>query len=124
MPGILKRHIESKHEGIIHFSCEFMNCAYFTDDNRSFKEHKGAHNSLFKCQNCGKDFARPISLKQHMKSVHEGVHFLRCQFFQCKFETNHKQDMREHALKHSEQGPGKRMKVEDIKGDTAHEENK
>ena len=112
MPVVLKRHIESKHEGIIHFSCKFMNCAYVTDDKRSFNEHTGAHNSLFKCDHCDKVLARPRALKRHIKSVHEGV-LLRCQV-----ETNHKEEMREHTLKHTET-----QKVEDIKGDPEHKQS-
>ena len=61
----IKRHIESKHEGMIHFSCKFMNCAYVTDDKRSFNDHTGAHNSLFKCDHCDKVLARPRALKRH-----------------------------------------------------------
>ena len=121
MPVVLKRHIESKHEGMIHFSCKFMNCAYVTDDKRSFNDHTGAHNSLFKCDHCDKVLARLRALKRHMKSVHEGVQLLRCKLFQCKFETNHKEEMREHTLKtHTGEDPDTRkrcIKVEDIEGD-------
>ena len=31
-PIQLRRHVESKHEGIIHFRCEYMNCTNETDN--------------------------------------------------------------------------------------------
>ena len=101
IPVVLKRHIEWKHEGIVHFRCNFMNCAYATGDKRSFNEHTGTHNSVVKCHICGKNLARFRDLKHHIRNVHETVRLLKCKFFECAFETNDKKGMREHTLKHN-----------------------
>ena len=70
MPVVLKRHVESKHEGIVHFRCKYMNCAYVTDDKKTFKRHTGTHNKAFICNYCKKVFAIPKALKNHMRNIH------------------------------------------------------
>ena len=67
----LKRHIESKHEGIIHYRCKYMNCAYVADDIKGLRDHTGTHEAMFKCNSCKKYFARSRNLKHHIKAVHE-----------------------------------------------------
>ena len=125
MPVVLKRHIESKHEGIVHFRCKYMNCAYMTDNKKSFKDHSGTHNanSLFKCDYCEKVLSRARSLKHHIRNVHEGIHLLKCKYFNCTYETTHKEEMKEHTLKHTEEINNSRVKVEHIKSDPKHEED-
>ena len=73
-PYVLKRHIESKHDGIVHFRCKHMNCSYVAVDKKVFKAHAGTHNSEFKCDFCGKVLAGLRNSKSHMKNVHGQVH--------------------------------------------------
>ena len=35
----LKMHIESKHEGVVRYKCDSMNCSYKTNDSKCLKEH-------------------------------------------------------------------------------------
>ena len=77
MPVVLKRHIESKHEGIVHFRCKYMNCAYVTNDKKSFNDHTGTHNSSLKCHICGKILGRFRTLNNHIRHVHKTVHLLK-----------------------------------------------
>ena len=122
-PIVLKRHIESKHEGIVHFRCKYMNCAYMTNDKRSFKDHSGihTHNSLLKCHYCEKVLGRARNLKSHIRKVHGGTHLLKCSNVKCTFEANQKEELQEHILKHTDEEFN--MKVEHINGDPQHEED-
>ena len=43
--GTLKRHIEIKHEGIIRFRCQIMNCSFGTNEQKKLNEHSRRHNA-------------------------------------------------------------------------------
>ena len=71
----LKKHIESKHEGIVRYKCDFMNCDYRTNERKSLKEHSFLHNGAFphKCDICHKMFTRLRQMKKHKKEQHIGT---------------------------------------------------
>ena len=100
----LKRHIESKHEGIIHYRCKYMNCAYVANDIRSLRDHTGTHEAMFKCNFCMKYFARKRNLKRHINEVHDKI--FSCQFPQCIFRSSKKEDISAHTdSKHAGEEP-------------------
>ena len=72
----LKNHIESKHEGIVRYKCDFMNCDYRTNESKSLKEHSFLHNGAFphKCDVCHKMFTRLRQMKVHKKVQHIGIY--------------------------------------------------
>jgi len=39
----LKTHIESKHEGLIRYKCDYMNCSYGTNRRDNLKTHNMVH---------------------------------------------------------------------------------
>ena len=41
--GGLKRHIDTKHEGIVRFKCHVMNCAFGTSQQKYFRRHARTH---------------------------------------------------------------------------------
>ena len=41
--GDLKRHIATKHEGLIKFKCQVMNCNYASERNREMQKHLEEH---------------------------------------------------------------------------------
>ena len=94
----LKTHVEFKHEGIVQFRCEFMNCAYATNSRRYFKEHVMRHSSeqVFKCQKCDKSFRKPHQRDQHIKSKHERLVILKCEYLNCSYETQDEQNLEVH----------------------------
>ena len=74
----LRTHIGIKHEGIVRFRCEFMNCSYGANHRKSFKEHTMTHSSeknkyKSKCPICKKTFTRSRQKDRHIKYVHEGL---------------------------------------------------
>ena len=71
----LKKHIESKHEGMVRFKCSFMNCDYRTNESKSLKEHSFVHNgdSPHRCDTCDKMFTRLRQMKKHKKKQHVGT---------------------------------------------------
>ena len=71
----LKSHIESKHEGIVRYKCDFMNCDYRTNESKSLKEHSFLHSGAFphKCDICHKMFTRVRQMKKHKKEQHIGT---------------------------------------------------
>ena len=64
----LKYHIESKHEGIVRFRCQNMNCSFGTNQQKRLKEHTRGHNKekQYKCQMCDFKYTRRESLDKHL----------------------------------------------------------
>ena len=64
----LKKHIANSHEGQKHVENEGFK---IMDNLQDKKEHK--------CDQCGKSFARPESLKTHIYTIHEGRPDFKCE---------------------------------------------
>ena len=71
----LKKHIEAKHEGIVRYKCDFMNCDYRTNESKSLREHSFFHNggTPHKCDRCDKMFTRLRQMTKHKKKQHIGT---------------------------------------------------
>ena len=59
----------SKHEGIVRFKCEFMNCKFTTNVRKSLRGHALTHKAV-KCSYCEKKWNGFKELKEHMKQKH------------------------------------------------------
>ena len=68
-PSILKMHVEAKHEGIVRFKCDVMNCSYGSFFRSDIKSHTQSHTweRPFSCKQCDKSFKQPKALRDHMK---------------------------------------------------------
>ena len=71
----LKKHIELKHEGIVRYKCDFMNCNYGTNESKCLKEHSFLHNGVtpHRCDSCDKMFTRLREMTKHKKKQHIGT---------------------------------------------------
>ena len=95
--GGLRRHTESKHEGIVRFKCHVMNCKFGTTRDRDLQIHLESHTKSKRkpwigfvvCdeEGCEIKFKDNKELKQHMEYSHEGKARYRCELKQCNFGT-------------------------------------
>ena len=94
----LRTHVDFKHEGVVRFRCDFMNCSYATNSRRYLKEHITRHNSgqVFKCPICDHSFTKPRQRDQHIKHKHERCVLFKCEYLNCNFETQDKENLEAH----------------------------
>ena len=106
----LRTHIETKHEGVVRFRCELMNCAFGTNERRQLKDHTRKHlksenveNACksYKCHACDKTFMAKRNLRTHIRNIHEGVGKFNCNYVGCPFRTYDKRSSEAHAMKHT-----------------------
>ena len=98
----LRTHIETKHEGIVRFRCEFMNCTFGTNEIRHLKEHTMGHGEkTHKCNLCDQTFLMKRNYTKHIRRIHEGAGQLRCDYFDCTYGTYKKRFFEAHAVKHT-----------------------
>ena len=103
----LRSHIDIKHEGIVRFRCEFMNCAYGTNERKSLTEHTRTHTGqkIYKCHLCEKTFGRSRQKDTHVRNLHEGYKLFQCEYFGCTYETQYKFRFKAHTIKHTKSSP-------------------
>ena len=67
--SILRMHVEAKHEGIIRFKCDQMNCSYGSYFIAGVKNHMKIHSAKirFSCEECTKSFTQNKNLRRHIK---------------------------------------------------------
>ena len=97
----LKLHIELKHEGIIRFKCEFMNCSYTSQSASELRRHSIMHapkDNLHICSLCEKEFGSASVLKAHMK-IHSGEKPHMCT--ECSFSSTHAGSVKTHKNVHT-----------------------
>ena len=103
----LTTHIETKHEGIIRFRCEFMNCTFGTNKRKSLKEHTMRHTvkrhskETFRCIFCAKTFMMKKHEQTHIRNIHSGVGRYKCDYLDCTFGTYDKRSLEAHVAKHT-----------------------
>ena len=84
----MKQHVQNVHEDIRKYKCKLCNAGFHKMSG--LKKHMeketscietpdskdGAHEDkkiLFQCERCGKDFNSKVTLRTHMKHIHEGI---------------------------------------------------
>ena len=90
--GPLKRHIQSKHEGVKH-DCHL--CDFQASWPKDLKRHiESKHEGVkYACDKCEYQATRQDHLKKHIESMHEGVKYC-CD--QCGFQSSWKSNLRLH----------------------------
>ena len=98
--GVLKRHIETVHEGKKPFICGYCN-ASFTQKGDLKRHVLSVHEGVkpFKCVLCDKGFTLKHHLNQHLGSVHEGRKPFKCEICQASFAQ--KGALKKHIVKSS-----------------------
>ena len=70
--GNLKRHIETKHEGIVRFKCHVMNCSFGSvkqaELRKHIRTHAGESAKIYKCNQCDYASVRAGNLRLHLKT--------------------------------------------------------
>ena len=121
----LRPHIETKHEGIVRFRCEFMNCTFGTNKRKKLIGHTIMHTistesqknvktdsgeksnkcdktysgeKSNKCNQCDSAFSRASSLRRHLK-IHSGEKTNKCNL--CGYASFRAGSLRMHAKMHS-----------------------
>ena len=106
--GGLRRHTESKHEGIVRFKCHVMNCKFGTTRDRDLQIHLESHTrsknktwlGFVVCdeEGCETKFKDDKELKEHMEYSHEGKarYSYRCELKQCNFGTSKRNRLDRH----------------------------
>ena len=104
--GELKRHIETKHEGIVRFKCHVMNCSFGSSWSKDLRRHARTHgkespkvsvkseiklpkNAFMACDqdDCNSKVENVRELKTHIAQTHQGAIKYICQLENCNFET-------------------------------------
>ena len=67
--NLLKKHVESEHEGVVRFKCDYMNCDFVTNKRSNVKRHSFVHQSGI-CEHCQQIFKEGPELKKHLKLYH------------------------------------------------------
>ena len=113
----LRTHVEFKHEGIVQFRCEFMNCTYATNSRRYLKEHIMRHSSkqVFKCHKCDKSFTKLHQRDRHNKFKHERHIVLKCEYLNCSYETQDKQNLEVHIKSEMTEAMGNSKEINHTK---------
>ena len=97
----MKKHKETKHEGIILFRCDIMNCLYGTNDKKGFTRHTKTHTKPYACSECDNKFTTYASSKTHLRK-HKGekpLCSLCSRFFSCRDSlSNHQKIHKEFRL--------------------------
>ena len=101
----LKMHTESKHEGVVRYKCDSMNCSYKTNDSKCLKEHslrdhlkKHSGEKPNKCNQCDYASIRASTLRDHLKK-HSGEKSNKCN--QCDYASSRADSLRRHLKTHS-----------------------
>ena len=101
----LKMHTESKHEGVVRYKCDSMNCSYKTNDSKCLKEHslrdhlkKHSGEKPNKCNQCDYASIRASTLRDHLKK-HSGEKSNKCN--QCDYASSRADSLRRHLRTHS-----------------------
>ena len=79
--GTLKRHIETKHEGILRFKCHVMNCSFGSSAKKDLHRHSRTH---------GKESSKMTTPTNGTMSIYI------CKFENCNFETH----LKKYLVKH------------------------
>ena len=103
--GELKRHIETKHEGIVRFRCHATNCTFGSSQQKDLRRHAKTHekesskvsakwegkrnDACVACdqEKCDVKVENMSELKRHIALTHRGAIKYNCQSGSCKFET-------------------------------------
>ena len=93
----LKKHTESKHEGIV-YPCD--ECSFSSIRAFHLKHHKEAkHDGIrYPCDQCNASFVERNSLELHVESKHEGIKYL-CD--QCEYKGSKNALWKHKKFKHS-----------------------
>ena len=112
--GTLKRHIQSRHEGII-LKCHIENCNFETSWSKNLKRHifsKHQERDGKEIGNLKPKRPKPCteegctyvalngSLKEHIQTKHEGMIF-KCHIENCNVETSWAKSLRKHIKTHN-----------------------
>ena len=95
--SVKNQHVKNIHENSGKYACDAC------DKRFNFKQNLANHKALlhkkrdksFLCQTCNKTFSQEISLKQHIKCIHEDVRNYQCE--QCKKCFHRIRDLRNHV---------------------------
>ena len=111
--GTLKRHVETKHEGMIRFKCHVMNCSFGSSGQKNLRRHARTHekessnriNSIVACheEGCNAKVEDIRELNMHIAQSHrEGVKYI-CQLKNCNYETYLKKYLVKHLKRNKHQ---------------------
>ena len=97
--GQLKRHIVTKHEGIIRFKCYVMNCTFRSSEHKNLRRHNLTHEKVTTCDQVGCDVKvkNMSDMKMHIAVTHEGGIKYTCELENCNFETH----LKKYLVKHT-----------------------
>ena len=100
--GNLKRHIETKHEGIVRFKCHVMNCSFGSVEQKELRKHIRTHAvespKIYKCNQCDYASDSASSVKSHLK-IHTGDKSHKCN--QCDYASYQASVLRTHLKIHA-----------------------
>ena len=119
---ILRRHIETKHEGVVRFRCHVMNCNFGSSSSKDLNRHSKTHggepceeegcqaivtnkkkhakthqNESVSCNHCGAKLKNMEILKKHIGYTHEEQTKFDCPTEGCNVKKNKKGDINTHA---------------------------
>ena len=102
--GILRDHVKRVHEGktisISRFPCKI--CSKTFTRERYIPHHMSSvhEGKKYACTSCGKKLSDEGSLKRHINLIHEGKKSFDCQYKNCDYVTNDKQNLLAHQSIH------------------------
>ena len=133
--GELKRHVETKHEGIVRFKCHVMNCSFGSslqkdsrrhtrthekESSRAFVKSEGKHKNAFVAcdeEGCNAKVGNMGALQMHIAQSHgEGIKYI-CQLKNCNYETYLKRYLVKHVKRSKHQNSKSVTTTESVSAD-------